>query len=151
MTNDTWLERVGNPIREAYHVNGLHLYSAFIQSAVQFRPLIHPFTHIHTHIHTPTAIGCHARYQPARQEQLSVRGLAQGHWHYQGGIEPATLRLPDDSTEMTQQFMYATNTKEQFKEQIIIMKAIKCCFKSRSNSSVWWRQTKSLQIYRISR
>ena len=26
-------------------VNGLHLYSAFIQSAVQFRPLIHPFTY----------------------------------------------------------------------------------------------------------
>ena len=26
-------------------VNGLHLYSAFIQSAVQFMPLIHPFIH----------------------------------------------------------------------------------------------------------
>ena len=26
-------------------VNGLHLYSAFIQSAVQCMPLIHPFTH----------------------------------------------------------------------------------------------------------
>ena len=26
-------------------VNGLHLYSTFIQSAVQFMPLIHPFTH----------------------------------------------------------------------------------------------------------
>ena len=26
-------------------VNGLHLYSAFIQSALQFMPLIHPFTH----------------------------------------------------------------------------------------------------------
>ena len=51
-------------------VNGLHLYSAFIQSAVQFMPLIH----------TPTAIGCHARYQPARQEQLGVRCLAQGHF-----------------------------------------------------------------------
>ena len=34
---------------------------------------------IHTHIHTPTAIGCHARHQPARQEQLGVRCLAQGH------------------------------------------------------------------------
>ena len=53
--------------------NGLHLYSAFIQSAVQFMPLIHPF------IHTPTVIGCHARYQPGRQEQLGVRCLAQGH------------------------------------------------------------------------
>ena len=30
-------------------VNGLHLYSAFIQSAVQFMPLIHPFTHTLTH------------------------------------------------------------------------------------------------------
>ena len=57
-------------------VNGLHLYSAFIQSAVQF---MLSFTHSHT-IHTPTAIGCHARYQPARQEQLGVRCLAQGHF-----------------------------------------------------------------------
>ena len=34
-------------------VNGLHLYSAFIQSAVQFMPFIHPFTHspIHTFTH----------------------------------------------------------------------------------------------------
>ena len=30
-------------------VNGLHLYSAFIQSALQFMPLIHPFTHTFTH------------------------------------------------------------------------------------------------------
>ena len=30
-------------------VNGLHLYSAFIQSAVQFMPLIHPFTRTFTH------------------------------------------------------------------------------------------------------
>ena len=30
-------------------VNGLHLYSAFIQSTVQFMPLIHPFTHTFTH------------------------------------------------------------------------------------------------------
>ena len=28
-----------------YEVNGLDLYSAFIQSALQFMPLIHPFTH----------------------------------------------------------------------------------------------------------
>ena len=56
--------------------NGLHLYSAFIQSAVQFMPLIHPFTHSPIH----TSIGCHARYQPARQERLGVRCLAQGHF-----------------------------------------------------------------------
>ena len=55
-------------------INGLHLYSAFIQSAVQLMPLIHPFTH------TFMAIGCHARYQPAGQEQLGVRCLAQGHF-----------------------------------------------------------------------
>ena len=36
-------------------------------------------SHIHTHTHTPTAIGCHARYQPARQEQSGVRCPAQGH------------------------------------------------------------------------
>ena len=32
-------------------VNGLHLHSAFIQSAVQFMPLIHPFTHTFTFTH----------------------------------------------------------------------------------------------------
>ena len=31
------------------NVNGLHLYSAFIQRALQFMPLIHPFTHTFTH------------------------------------------------------------------------------------------------------
>ena len=61
-------------------VNGLHLYSTFIQSAVQLMLLIH------THIHTPTAIGCHARYQPRVRR------------HAQVGIEPATLRLPDNSS-----------------------------------------------------
>ena len=30
-------------------MDGLHLYSAFIQSAVQLMPLIHPFTHTFTH------------------------------------------------------------------------------------------------------
>ena len=59
-------------------VNGLHLYYAFIQSALQFMPLIH--RHIHRHIHRPTVIGCHARYQPVHQEQLGVRCLAQGHF-----------------------------------------------------------------------
>ena len=59
--------------RRSEMVNGRHSYSAFIQSAVQLMPLIQP------HTHTPTVIGCHARYQPARQEQLRVRGLAQGH------------------------------------------------------------------------
>ena len=45
------------------------------------------------------AIGCHARYQPARQEQLGVGCLAQGRFDTPGvGIEPATLRLPGDSS-----------------------------------------------------
>ena len=36
---------------------------------------------IHTHTpHTLTAIGCHAKYQKARQEQLGVRCLAKGHF-----------------------------------------------------------------------
>ena len=69
--------------------NGMHLYSTFIQSALQFMPLIL----------TPTAIGCQARYQPARQEQLGVRRLAQGHFDTpRVGIELATLRPPDDSS-----------------------------------------------------
>ena len=74
-----WKENILNNIKAYFFflVNGLHLYSAFIQSAVQFYASHSP---IHTHIHTPTAIGCHARYQPARQEQLGVRGLAQGHF-----------------------------------------------------------------------
>ena len=39
------------------------------------------FTHSRTHTNTPTVIGCHARYQTARQEQLGVRCLAQGHFN----------------------------------------------------------------------
>ena len=37
------------PCLRSQMVNGLHLYSAFIQSALQFLPLIHPFTHTFTH------------------------------------------------------------------------------------------------------
>ena len=60
--------------------NGLHLYSAFIQSAVHCT-IYASHSPIHTYIHTPTVIGCHARHQPAHQEQLRVRCLAQGHFH----------------------------------------------------------------------
>ena len=35
--------------KKEVNINWLHLYSAFIQSAVQFMPLIHPFTHTFTH------------------------------------------------------------------------------------------------------
>ena len=58
-------------------VNGLHLYSVFIQSAVQFMPLIHPFTHTFTHQRRLAAM---QGTKPARQEQLGVRCLAQGHF-----------------------------------------------------------------------
>ena len=51
----------------------------------------HRTWHIHTHIHTPTAIGCHARYQPAREEQLGVRRLAHGHFDTPSG-NPLTAR-----------------------------------------------------------
>ena len=54
-------------------VNGLHLYSAFIQSAAQFMPLILPFSHQHR-------LAAMRGYQPACQEQLGVGCLAQGHF-----------------------------------------------------------------------
>ena len=72
-------------------VNGLHLYSVFT--------IYFSYSPIHTHIHTPTAIGCHARYQPARQEQLGVRCLAHGHFDTpRVGFKPATLQLQDNSS-----------------------------------------------------
>ena len=55
-------------------VNGLHLYSAFIQSALQCMPLIHPFTHTFTHQRRLAAM------QGTNQEQLGVRCLAQGYF-----------------------------------------------------------------------
>ena len=53
-------------------VNGLHLYStkALYNLCLSFT---------HSLIHS-TAIGCHAGYQPARQEEFRVRHLAQGHF-----------------------------------------------------------------------
>ena len=71
-------------------------------------------THIHTHIHTPTAIGCHARYQPARQEQLGVRRLCSGTLrHTQGGIETATIRLPDNSSYLLSHIAPISATKHR--------------------------------------
>ena len=58
-------------------VNGLHLYSAFIQSALQFMPLIH------------------LAMQGTNQLVRSSWGLGTLR-HAQGGIKPATLQLPDD-------------------------------------------------------
>ena len=50
-------------------VNGLHLYSAFIQSAVQCMTLIHPFTHTFTHQRRSAAM------QGTNQLVRSNRGL----------------------------------------------------------------------------
>ena len=50
-------------------VKGLHWFGA-----------VWLMLHIHAHSLGPTAIGYHARNQPARQEQLGVRRLAQGHF-----------------------------------------------------------------------
>ena len=82
---DTTLLRVSVSTRAnlGLMVNGK--WTAFIQRLYPKRFTIFAshspiHTHIHTQIHTPTAIGCHARYQPARQEQLGVRCLAQGHF-----------------------------------------------------------------------
>ena len=73
-------------------VNGLHLYSAFIQSAVQVMPLIHTLTHQRRL----------AAMQDANQLVRSNWGLGVSLRvtlrHAQGGIEPATLLLPDDSS-----------------------------------------------------
>ena len=75
-------------------VNGLHLYSAFIQSAVQFT-LIHPFTHTFTHQRRLAAM------QGTNQcSNAPNPSLAQGHFvtpRVGSNRQPATLRLPDDS------------------------------------------------------
>ena len=63
-------------------IHGLHLYGAFFPKRCAMDA-----SHSHTHS---------MQGQPALQEQLGVRCLAQGHWHTRGGIELATLRLPDD-------------------------------------------------------
>ena len=69
-------------------VNGLHLYSAFIQSALQ-RPLIHPFTHTFTHQWRQATMQGAGR--PAHWEQFGVQCLAQGHFD----MWPAGARTAD--------------------------------------------------------
>ena len=61
------------------HSKWLHLYSAFIQSALQRMPLIHPFTH------TLMAVSYHARCWPDHREQFGVQYLAKGHFDMQTG------------------------------------------------------------------
>ena len=53
-------------------VNGLRLYSAFIQSASQCMPHIHPFTHTFTHTFTQRWQRNHAGRQPAQREQVEL-------------------------------------------------------------------------------
>ena len=73
---------------EYIYINGLHLYSAFIYSAVQLMSLIRPFTL--THQQRLAAL------QGTNQHVRSNWGLGVLLRDAQGGIEPATLRLPDD-------------------------------------------------------
>ena len=72
------------------HLNGLLLYSAFIQSPVQLT-LFHSPIHSHTDS-SSGAIG---------GEVSSSRRLR----HAQGGVEPATLRLPSPPEPMSSQFI----------------------------------------------
>ena len=75
------------------------IYIAPLSKALYNLCLSFTHSHIHTHIHTPTAIGCHARYQSARQEQLGFRRLAQGHFDTpRVGSNQQPLRLPDNSS-----------------------------------------------------
>ncbi len=53
--------------------NGLHLYSTFIQSTLQFA------SHSHTHIHTPMTVSYRAGSWPEHREQFEVQRLVQGH------------------------------------------------------------------------
>jgi len=53
-------------------VNGLHLYSAFIDlMATKALYICLTFTHSHTHSYTDGGVS-HARRQPARREQLGL-------------------------------------------------------------------------------
>ena len=58
----------------------MHLYSAFIQDALQCITA----THSHTHSYTDGG-GNHARHQPAHREQLGVQSLAQGLFDINSG------------------------------------------------------------------
>ena len=107
-------------------VNGLHLYSAFIQRHCTIYASHSPIhTHIHTHIHTPTAIGCHARYQPARQEQfwgldvLLKDTSTRPGWDRNGN--PPTARrqlLPPEPYRLNNQTKYQTNQNQ--KQRVVL-------------------------------
>ncbi len=74
----------------ALMVNGLHLYSAFFQSALQFAS----HSPIHAHTYTPMAVHYHARCWPDHREQFGVQCFAQGHVGAQ--IELPNLQLEEN-------------------------------------------------------
>ena len=80
---------------------GLHLYSAFIQSAVQFMPLIHPFTHTFTHQRRLAAM------QGTNQLVRSNRGL--------GVLLRDTSTCPGDRTGNPPFTSWATSPYTPFK------------------------------------
>ena len=76
-------------------VNGLHLYSAFIQSTVRFMPLIHPFRHTLTHQRRLAAM------QGTNQLVRSNWGLGvllRDTSKCPGWDRTGNLRLPEDSS-----------------------------------------------------
>ena len=89
-------------------VNGLHLDSAFIQSAIQLMPLIHPFTHTFTH-------------QRRLAAMQGTNQLVRSNWglgiltlrHAQGGIETVILRLPVCTTPIREQHKWALTRIER--------------------------------------
>ena len=79
-------------------VNGLHLYSAFIQSSFQY---CLTFIHSCTHSHTNGGVDS-ARRQPARWEQLGLGDLLRDTStlsEEELGIELSTLRFPANKPE----------------------------------------------------
>ena len=75
-------------------VNGLHLYSAFIQSAAQFIPLIHPFTLTFTHQRRLAAMqGTNQLVRSNRGLGVSLRDTStRPGWDRTGN--PPTARRP---------------------------------------------------------
>ena len=68
---------------------GLHLYSAFIQSALQCMPFIHPFTHTHIHSHT------HQRRLAAMQ---GTNQLVRSNWGLGVSLRDTSTRPGWDRT-----------------------------------------------------
>ena len=73
--------------------------------------------HTHTHTHTATAIGCRARHWPARQEQSGLGILLREPSTHPGGIEPATLWLPNDSAHLLSQEGWERDQTTRAREQ----------------------------------